>query len=166
MYFCIMDLEQFKQKASGKTKSNRKFFERLKKEKSHVVDGLFQEADEEVFANFNCLDCANCCKTTGPLFTAKDVHKIAAHLKLKPGEFEAEYLKRDEDGDLILKSVPCTFLQDDNRCSIYEVRPKACAEYPRTNKRNIKEILDPLKKDVGVCPAVFEMIEKIKKSID
>lgn len=160
-----MDLNQFRQKASGKKKANKKFFERIKNEKSSVVDDLFQQADEDVFANINCLDCANCCKTTGPLFTAKDVHRIASHLKLKPGEFEAEYLKTDEEDDLILKSVPCVFLNEDNRCSIYEVRPRACAEYPRTNKRNIKEFLGPLRKDVEVCPAVFEMVERIKISI-
>ena len=30
---------------------------------------------DEVFEEIDCLSCANCCKTTGPLFTEKDIEK-------------------------------------------------------------------------------------------
>jgi Fe-S-cluster containining protein len=28
---------------------------------------------------------------------------------------------------------------DDNKCSIYEVRPKACREYPHTDRKNLPD---------------------------
>ncbi len=31
---------------------------------------------------------------------------------------------------------PCPFLGDDNYCSVYEARPKACREYPHTDRKN------------------------------
>jgi hypothetical protein len=134
----------------------------LNSKKPGTVDQLFHDAHETVFQEIDCLACANCCKTTGPLFTSKDVERIAAHLKMKPGEFTEKYLRMDEDRDYVLQRVPCAFLLDDNRCSIYEVRPKACREYPHTDRRDIQGIMDLTYKNALICPAVariFELIE-------
>ncbi|MCX7744488.1 MAG: YkgJ family cysteine cluster protein [Flavobacteriales bacterium] len=151
------------QKARSRKKELRKFCNGLKTKKSGFVDQLFHEAHEKAFDEIDCLACANCCKTTGPLFTSKDVERIAAYLKLKPGEFAEKYLRIDEDEDYVLKQVPCAFLLNDNRCSIYEVRPKACREYPHTDRRDMQGIIDLTYKNAFVCPAVariFEMIER------
>lgn len=66
----------------------------------------------------------------------KDIERIAKHLRMKPADFEAKFLRTDEDNDKVLQSLPCFFLNEDNTCSIYEVRPKACREYPHTNRKN------------------------------
>lgn len=68
-----------------------------------------QELHEDVFAHTDCLTCANCCKTTGPLFTQSDIERISKYLKLKPQQFIETYLRVDEDKDYVLQSVPCTF---------------------------------------------------------
>jgi Fe-S-cluster containining protein len=117
---------------------------------------------DETFAKINCLDCANCCKTTSPLFTDRDVTRISKFLKLKPRQFTDQYLKTDEDGDLVLKSSPCPFLFEDNTCMIYEVRPKACAEYPHTNRKKFHQISNITLENTGICPAAFEIVEKLK----
>ncbi len=156
--------EELKQKASGKKKENRKFLQSLKKQKSGNTDREFHEAHEEVFACTDCLKCANCCKTTGPLFNARDVQRIAKHLKMRPSEFTESYLRLDEEGDYVLKSVPCPFLGADNLCGIYEVRPKACREYPHTDRRNMQEIFSLTLKNSEICPAVFDILEKMKAS--
>ncbi len=156
--------KEHKALAKAKKKSNKKLLERLKKEKDGKVDHLFHRAHEEAFECVDCLECANCCATTGPLFTQKDIERIAAHQRMKPGEFIEKYLRLDEDNDYVLQSVPCTFLGDDNYCSIYEVRPKACAEYPHTDMRNQKKIFPLTLKNVEVCPAVYEVFEQIKKN--
>ena len=69
---------------------------------------------ETEFKRTNCLDCANCCKTTGPLFTDKDIERVAKHFKMKPQPFIDQFLRVDEDNDYVLQSVPCTFLGADN----------------------------------------------------
>ena len=124
-----------------------------------------QELHEEEFERTDCLNCANCCKTTGPLFTNADVERIAKHFRLKPQKFMATYLKVDEENDFVLQKVPCTFLGTDNYCSIYDVRPKACREFPHTNRKKFQQISNLTLKNVAICPAVFNIVEKMKKQI-
>ena len=99
------------------------------------------------------------------LFTDKDISRIAKHLRTKPSAFTEQYLRIDEDNDYVLQSVPCTFLGTDNYCSIYEVRPKACREYPHTDRMKQHQLLKLTEKNVSVCPAVFQIIEQLKKQL-
>jgi Fe-S-cluster containining protein len=99
------------------------------------------------------------------MFTDKDISRIAKHLRLRPSEFTEKYLRIDEDNDYVLQSVPCTFLGDDNRCSIYDVRPKACREFPHTDRAKQHQILNLTEKNVAVCPAVYEIVERMKDAI-
>ena len=133
--------------------------------KPKVLDKLIHPLHEEVFECTDCLKCANCCTTTGPLFTDKDISRIAKHLRIKPFEFTQQYLRIDEDRDYVLKSVPCTFLGEDNHCSIYKVRPKACREYPHTDRKKQNQLLNLTEKIIEVCPAVFNIVEKLKKEL-
>ena len=158
-------LTQHKERSKLKSKENQQFFKRLKKIKPKVLDKLIHPLHEEVFECTDCLKCANCCTTTGPLFTDKDISRIAKHLRIKPFEFTQQYLRIDEDRDYVLKSVPCTFLGEDNYCSIYEVRPKACREYPHTDRKKQNQLLNLTEKNIEVCPAVFNIVEKLKKEL-
>ena len=157
-----MDLAQHKEQSKLKRKENQKFFKRLKKMKPKVLDQLIHPLHEEVFACTDCLKCANCCTTTGPLFTDKDISRIAKHLNLKPSEFTKKYLRIDEDKDYVLKSVPCVFLDKDNYCSIYKFRPKACKGFPHTDRKKQHQLLSITEKNAEVCPAVFSIVEKLK----
>ena len=74
-------------------------------------------------------------------------------------------MRIDEDRDYVLKTVPCDFLSEDNSCSIYKVRPKACREYPHTNRIKQHQILKLTEKNIEVCPAVYDIVEKLKKKL-
>ncbi len=149
--------------AKDKHKENKKFFDKLKKKPPKQLDYIMQELHDDEFEQTDCLTCANCCKTTGPLFTDKDVERIAKHLKIKEQQFIEMYLNVDEEGDFVLQSVPCTFLGDDNYCSIYNVRPKACREFPHTNRKKFHQISNLTLKNVAICPAAFNIVENMKK---
>ena len=157
-----MDLEKHRALVRQKAKENKKFFQQLKRVKPKVLDQKIQQLHEEVSDCTDCLECANCCSTTGPLFTDKDIGRIAKYLRIKPSEFTEKYLRIDEDKDYVLQQVPCAFLGVDNKCSIYEVRPKACREFPHTDRIKQYQILDLTQKNVAVCPAVYEIVEKLK----
>ncbi len=161
-----IDPKALKQQADGKKKENKKFLKKLKSQKRNVVDAAFHQAHEEVFACTDCLHCANCCKTTGPLFTDKDIDRIAKHLRLRPVEFVDRYLRVDEEGDYVLQQVPCAFLGADNYCSIYDVRPKACREFPHTDRHNMPEIFDITLRNAAVCPAVLGILERMRASME
>lgn len=152
--------------ASDKLKENKNFFKKLKKKPPKQLDYLMQELHDDEFSRTDCLDCANCCKTTGPLFTDKDIERIAKHFKMKPQQFIDAYLRVDEDKDYVLQSVPCTFLGADNYCSIYEVRPKACREYPHTDRKKFHQISNLTIKNTSICPAAFNIVEEMKKRIN
>tara|TARA_B100001093_G_C26846557_1_gene1023058 strand:- start:2796 stop:3290 length:495 start_codon:yes stop_codon:yes gene_type:complete len=157
------DFKQFQEEAKKKRKENQQFLRKLKKKKDGQVDQMFQNAHEAVFSCTDCLKCANCCKTTGPMLTPKDIERIAKHLKLKPGAFVEQYLRIDEDRDYVFQDLPCPFLAEDNYCGIYEVRPKACREYPHTDRKKMRQILNLTAKNVEICPAVFEIVEQLKR---
>ncbi|NQY10899.1 MAG: YkgJ family cysteine cluster protein [Flavobacteriales bacterium] len=152
-------------RAKSKRKANKKLVQTLKQSKEKKVDELFHTAHDEVFEYTDCLTCANCCKTTSPVFTYNDVARISKFLKLKPGSFIDTYLNVDEDKDLVLKSSPCPFLDSENYCSIYNARPKACSDYPHTNRKKQTQLLNLNLQNTEVCPAVFAMFEKIGKAV-
>jgi len=157
-----MDLEEHKEQLKLKLKENVKFFKRLKRMKPKVLDQIILPLHDEVFSCTDCLKCANCCKTTSPLFTDKDISRIAKYLRIKPSAVVSQYLKIDEDRFYVLKKSPCTFLGTDNYCSIYDARPKACRGYPHTDRVKQSQLLKITEKNVEVCPAVFSIIEKLK----
>jgi len=152
--------------AKDKNKENKVFFTKLKNKPPKQLDYLMQELHEEEFKHTDCLECANCCKTTGPLFTDKDVDRISKHFRQKPQQFIEQYLRIDEEKDYVLQNVPCTFLGADNYCSIYEVRPKACREFPHTDRKKFQQISNLTLKNVAICPAAFNIVEEMKKRIN
>jgi uncharacterized protein len=160
-----MDLEEHKDQLKLKLKENVKFFKRLKRMKPKVLDQMIHPIHEEVFSCTDCLKCGNCCKTTSPLFTDKDISRIAKYLRIKPSAVVSQYLKIDEDRFYVLKTAPCTFLGADNYCTIYDARPKACRDYPHTDRIKQSQLLNITEKNVEVCPAVFNIIEKLKLTL-
>ena len=158
-----MDLVKHNHKAQALKKENRIFFDKLKRLTYKNLDTYFQEVHEEVFEKTDCLSCANCCKTTSPIFYNRDIERLAKHFKIKPGDFIELYLKIDEDKDYVLRQAPCPFLGTDNYCSVYENRPNACREYPHTDRKKISQLLDLTYKNTFVCPAVLEITEQLKK---
>ena len=158
-------LKELPQRAREKHSENKKFFTKLKKRPPKQLDRTMQILHDEEFEQTDCLQCANCCKTTGPLFTNIDIDRISRHLRLKPKQFIADYLQLDEEHDYVLKQVPCAFLGADNYCAIYDVRPKACREFPHTNRKKFQQISHLTLKNVAICPAAFNIVEKIKKAV-
>ena len=144
----------------------KKMFARFSAKKPKEVDQQFHSLHTEVFKKIDCLACANCCKTTSPIFRDVDIKRISKHLRMKENQFISSYLKMDEESDYVLQSSPCAFLGDDNYCSIYEVRPLACREYPHTDRKNIVQILGITEKNTLVCPAVAKIVDQmlIKKN--
>ncbi|WP_396189246.1 YkgJ family cysteine cluster protein [Flavobacterium sp.] len=158
-------LNEIQKLAKDKHNENKKYFDKLKKKVPKNLDYVMQELHENEFKKTNCLECANCCKTTGPLFTSADIERIAKFLKLKPQQFIAQYLRIDEEQDYVLQNVPCTFLDHENYCMIYDVRPKACREFPHTDRQKFHQISNLTLKNVAICPATYNIVEQMKKKL-
>lgn len=158
-----VNTEQFTSQAKKKELENRKYLARLKKMDPRKVDNAFHAMHEKVFEEIDCLQCANCCKTTSPIFYQTDIERLSRSLRMRPADFIEKYLRVDEDSDYVLKSSPCPFLDDDRYCQVYEDRPRACREYPHTDRKKMVQITDLTLKNTLVCPAVYEMVERLKR---
>lgn len=148
---------------AAKSEAEWKRFYSKNKKKLEKMDDTVHELHEKISAKTDCLQCANCCRTLGPRITDKDVDKMAKALRMKQTEVINTYLRIDEDGDMVFKSMPCPFLGDDNYCFIYENRPKACREYPHTDRKRFYQIYNLSVKNASTCPIVYEVLEELTK---
>jgi Fe-S-cluster containining protein len=158
-------LDQLAEKSAEKKLENKKYFAKLRKKKPKNLDVVMQQLHKDEFEKIDCLACANCCKTTSPIFTDKDINRISKYLKIKELQFFKQYLRYDEDDFMVLQEVPCIFLDTDNTCFIYDVRPKACKEYPHTDRKKFIQLTNLTLNNTEICPAVFNIIEELKKKI-
>ena len=142
----------------------KKFYSKNKK-KLEGMDSFVHELHYDISERVDCLKCANCCRSLGPRITDKDVERIAKSLRLKTSVVIDKYLRIDEDGDMVFQSMPCPFLGEDNYCSIYENRPKACREYPHTDRKRFYQIYNLSIKNAYTCPIVYEVLEELTKTI-
>ncbi len=156
-------IEKAKQKARSQRHSNKKLFERFKTNKPKGLDKAFKEVNDEVFSYTNCMECANCCRIAQPVFEEPDVKRIAKHFEMSNDAFIKKYLKPVPEYGYFTKKLPCVFLGDDNKCTIYEVRPMGCRTYPPARLRLSPEQLDVIYENIGICPAVSDMVDKIRE---
>ncbi len=124
-----------------------------------------QDLHEQAFQEIDCLTCANCCRTTSPIITDRDIDRMAKALRRKPGDLIQEFMRLDEDGDYVFRSAPCPFLQSDNCCSIYEDRPNACRTYPHTDRKKFHQLADLTYKNSFICPAVQRILEQLEEKL-
>ena len=150
--------------AKENRKAIRKHFSGLKRRttkssQGRALDAVFHEQHDAEFRKRDCLTCANCCRTTSPIFRDRDIDRLAKHLRMRPSDLIEAHLQLDDEGDYVLRVAPCPFLDlADNKCSVYEHRPAACREYPHTNRKNMAGILDLTERNTRVCPAVASMV--------
>lgn len=143
--------------------NEKKFYQRLRNAPKGELQNAFEEAHEEIFDEIDCLECAGCCKTISPIFTQRDIERLAKSFKQKPGQFISENLIQDEDGDYVVDGAPCKFLGTDNYCTIYNERPNACREYPHTNMKKMHSKLELTKQNIAYCPAVAGILTKLNE---
>lgn len=148
-------------KARQNLKRFQKFFGNFKRKPGDKIDEIFHSTQDEVFAHTDCTQCGNCCKVGTPVFSNRDIDLIARSFRMKAGDFSKQYLKQDKEGDMVLQTTPCTFLGEDNMCSIYDFRPEDCRNFPHTRRKPMGSKINVVLTNTAVCPAAMEIVEKI-----
>lgn len=160
-----VNLRSFKQKVRYNKKSMWAFLNRLNREKTKGLDKLAARLEPEVWKETDCLSCANCCRTMTPTFTKKDINRISKHFAMTPAAFAKKWLRKDRAGDMLNKVEPCQFLNlEDNKCSIYAIRPTDCSSFPHFPKK-VLTFIHVHKQNVEYCPATYKMVEKMEKAL-
>lgn len=157
-------IERWKQ-ALNKESEIKRLIKRLRNFKLKGKESEIESLHNEAFKEVDCLQCANCCTSIPPIVSRRDAKRIARHLNMQVKDFESTFLKRDTDGDTVINKSPCPFLESDNRCRIYEVRPAACRQYPHSGDYQFVKHLNLHQQNIRYCPALFAIISKIEKEL-
>lgn len=158
-------IEDWKKRKNSIGKKHKKFVRKLAQHKGKHLNGFANDVHDQVFEKVDCLACANCCTSIPPIVNKTDAARMAKHLGMKQADFEDQYLRVDEDQDTVMNQSPCPFLMEDNACSIYEARPRACREYPHTNNHEFSQNIHLHVQNAKYCPAVFHILEQMEKNV-
>ena len=82
-----LELAKFYKESKSEFPANKKIKEKLKATRPKNLDARFDQTHKQVFEKLDCLDCANCCKTTS-----------SKGFRMRSSEFIDTYLFRDEEG--------------------------------------------------------------------
>lgn len=130
--------------------------------KKKGAEKMLPALHKRVFQEVDCLQCASCCKNISPRFKTPDLKRISKFLGIKESVLIEQYLRIDEDGDYVVQRSPCPFLQNDNSCAIYEVRPGDCQKYPYTDSGDFFAYPNTTIQNIQYCPAVVKVLEAIE----
>lgn len=91
------------------------------------LDKQFKRLHDELFSNYDCSRCRNCCKMYYGSIPSEDLERDAEFLNLTKEQFVERYLIKNEVEDTYeTKNKPCDFLQEDGNCKLGECRPESC----------------------------------------
>lgn len=163
-----VNLRQFRKQFNDNRRKLRRFLTKVETDRPRGLDQLTPVIEKEVWAEVDCLTCANCCKKMTPTFTTKDITRISAHLGMTPTGFRDKWLVYEKsDKDWVNVKRPCQFLDlTTNMCSIYSVRPADCAGFPHLTRKKMADYVHVHKQNIEYCPATYKMVEKIKARLE
>ncbi|WP_102401360.1 YkgJ family cysteine cluster protein [Haloimpatiens massiliensis] len=130
---------------------------------SDELDKQFLELHNELFKDYDCSKCRNCCKVYSITLQESEIEEATKLLKVTKKEFMDKYMKMTVDGYEV-KEKPCCFLTENGACKIEKCKPEECREYPFTNNPDRLFSLLSIVSFASVCPVVFEMLERLKET--
>jgi Fe-S-cluster containining protein len=135
------------------------------------IDRLVADATTKVWASFDCTTCANCCKKLGTNVSAEEIRQMAGALGISQQEFGQRYIDGEigpEDFDngsppdqWLMRGDPCPMLKD-NKCTVYDARPRECRKYPYLYKAEFTRRTMGMIERTFTCPIVYQVMEELK----
>ncbi len=107
-------------------KENLRFWTFLKNHADYdELDQQFLKLHNELFAEYGCCKCGNCCRAYSTALTEHEIGSIAAFLGLSRQEFSEKYLSEAAEGYEI--KAPCCGLNETGQrcCNPAPVHPAA-----------------------------------------
>lgn len=158
-----VNIRLFKKQFVANRKAFRYFLTKTENHPPANLDSIAEEIDKQVWAETDCLSCANCCKNMSPTYSFQDIKRIARHFNMRIKDFKSRWLYLDKkENDWMNVSKPCQFLdRKTNMCTIYEIRPADCAGFPHLTKKK----MHVHRQNIEHCPATFKMVEKLKQRV-
>jgi len=157
--------DKVREEARKKADENFKFRSYLKGHADEdELDRQFLSLHKELFADYDCSKCRNCCKMYKGSIPSEDIDRDAQYLGITPEQFMDAYLEKEEyDMNYQTKHEPCDFLQEDGSCKLGDCKPDSCKKFPYTDQPERLSSLLSVLDVIEVCPVAFEILERLKK---
>jgi Fe-S-cluster containining protein len=142
----------------------RSFLKNSRQPTDGQLNRLAKRLGEEATAQIDCRECAACCRNNVIPVSEDEIARLASRLGEPPDVFRAKYVRNaagpPHDAEQEIDASPCPFLQG-NLCSVYEVRPQACRDYPYVGG-DVRSRSAGIIERAGTCPIIFNMWERLK----
>ena len=125
------------------------------------LDQQFLALHRELFAEYDCCQCGNCCRRYSTTLSEDEIADISAYLGVTRQKFLEDCLIRGRDG--LELPAPCRFLDMDGRCRIQDCKPEECRSFPYTDRPDRLASMYSILSAAEVCPVVFEILERLKE---
>lgn len=149
--------EDWVNQSEADSKKDFDFLDSLRSYPPAQVATTAQAADKEAYTKIDCGNCANCCKRLKPDLEETDITRISTFLNVPPSEFA-------EDFDRLTENNKCLFLDTDNRCKIYDIRPLACRDFPNTQKKDFTTRITDHKNNLDTCPITYFVVQRMQEN--
>ena len=128
------------------------------------IDRIVHELNDYFSERIDCRQCGHCCTKLRPILAESDIDLLMKATFLSRKDFKELYVETDDEGDMLLRHLPCAFLNS-KECTLYEHRPEDCRSYPHLNKKEITYRLFGILENYAICPIVFNVIEELKERL-
>jgi Fe-S-cluster containining protein len=161
----VRDLVQIRLLGESKAEENRDF-RRYLTAHHHRIEELHKVA-AKIQEEIDCTQCGNCCRYSIVTVNAPEIAEIADYLGCEPTQVVQQYTIPDPDShtvrQLASNTEGCVFL-DGNLCTIYDVRPKACRDFPHLalHERSLGGRLSSVSRWASLCPIIYNALETYK----
>jgi len=161
----LTDLTSISNNAEIKETENLQFRELLKQKNSNSIDDLVFRLNDEISLQVDCTQCGNCCRSLMINVDEVDATRLSKHLQLDKEDFYNRYVERSSQGSLaVMNAIPCHFLHE-NKCTVYEARPKECREFPGLHHPGFTKRLFTIFMHYGRCPIIYNVVERLKDEV-
>lgn len=145
--------------------ANLLFKETLKQKDAAAIDEFVFKVNDEITPQIDCTQCGNCCRSLMINVDEPDAARLSTHLQLEKEDFYTRYIERSSQGSLaVMNAIPCHFLHE-NKCTVYEARPKECREFPGLHHPGFTKRLFTIFMHYGRCPIIYNVVERLKEEV-
>jgi uncharacterized protein len=159
-----VDLAYYTRRAHAKKKKLAADLNKALKKKPKGLLSAVKQASDETWKEISCVKCGHCCKEMTPTWKKSEIKRVAEHFKMTYKEYYEKYLYTEEKtGDIMNVNTPCQhFDKRKGLCTIYELRPNDCAEFPHFHRKDfVEQVADVYIPNMPRCPATLVMVEKL-----
>ena len=157
------DLKAIAGAAEQRVPENEAFRDFLLAQEAEQIDELVFRLNEQVSAAIDCTQCGNCCRSFMINVSKEEAAALADHFRLTGNDFKETFLEESLQGNLVMKSIPCSFLSG-NVCTVYPLRFSGCREFPHLDRPGFTNRLFGTLQYYGTCPIIFNVVEQLKSA--